>query len=74
MGTVDQRNRLDDDPFSYHVSKDGKVFIAWHGRQILVLKGEQARRLLTRLAGADRHQVQLALAKVTGHFKHGNER
>jgi hypothetical protein len=63
-----------DDPFTYRTTRDGKVFIYWHGKQIMILKGTDAGRLLGRLAGADAEQEQLVLAKVTGHFKHGNER
>jgi hypothetical protein len=74
MSNIDKRNRLDEDLFSYRVSKDGKVFITWQGKQIVVLKDEKARRLLLQLEGADRRQVQLVLAKTTGNFKHGNER
>ncbi len=74
MHNVDQRARLDQEVFTYGVSKDGKVFIAWHGKQITTLKGEQARKLLRQLENAEPKQVQLALAKATGHFKHGNER
>ena len=74
MGERDERNRFEDDLFSYYVNKDGKVFIAWQNRQIMILKEAKARKLLAQLAGAERRQVQLLLAKVTGHFKHGNER
>jgi hypothetical protein len=74
MNDMDKRNRLAEEIFTYRVSKDGKVFIAWHGKQITTLKGEQARKLLRQLENAEPKQVQLALAKVTGHFKHGNER
>lgn len=74
MGETDKRNRFEEDLFSYHVNKDGKVFITWQNRQIMILKESKARKLLAQLAGADRRQVQLVLAKVTGHFKHGNER
>ena len=67
-------DRLDEENFTYRTSKDGKVFISWHGKQVMVLKGKPAQKLLAQLAGADVHQTQLALAKVTGNFKRGNER
>jgi hypothetical protein len=60
--------------FTYRTTRDGKVFIFWQGKQIMILKGDGAGKLLGRLAGADSQQEQLVLAKITGHFKHGNER
>ncbi len=69
-----QRNIFDEDIFSYRVGKDGKVFITWHGKQVTVLQGKAAQKLLAKVQGAKRRDVQLALAKVTGNFKRGNER
>ncbi len=74
MSPVDQRGQLGDKPFGYRTSKDGQVFIQYRGRQVLTLRGDDARRLLARLADLDGAGQQLALAKVTGNFKHGNER
>ncbi len=74
MSETDKRNRFEEDIFSYQVNKEGKIFIYWQNRQIMILKEAKARKLLAQLEGADRRQVQLLLAKITGHFKHGNER
>jgi hypothetical protein len=74
MSRVDVRGRLEELPFSYRVSKDGQLFNSWHGRRVLTLRGEDTRRLLARLADLDGVGAQLALAKATGNFKHGNER
>jgi hypothetical protein len=71
---VDKSDTLDDDIFSYRESKDGKVFISWYGRPVMTLKGGQARTFLQRVAGADGRAAQLAMAKITGNFKRGNER
>ena len=60
--------------FSYKKTKDGKVFIFHEGKQIKVLKGKQAEKLLANLEHGDVLDVQLALAKITGNFKRGNER
>ena len=73
-GETDRRGRLAEEPFSYRTTKDGQLFIGWQGRQVLTLKGADARRLFARLADLDAAGVQLALAKATGNFKHGNER
>lgn len=74
MGTIDARGRLDEQPFAYRAGKDGQLFISWHGRTVVTVRGDDARRLLARLANLDEAGVQLALAKVTGNFKRGNER
>ncbi len=70
----DQRNKLDDEPFDYRVSKAGKVFITWHGKQVLILKDQPARKFLSTIDGLTGKAAQLVLAKITGNFKHGNER
>jgi hypothetical protein len=74
MGNVDARGRLDERPFAYRVSKEGQVFVTWQGRTVTTVRGDDARRLLARLATLDEAGIQLALAKVTGNFKRGNER
>ena len=67
------RGGLDDAPFSYRTSKDGKVFISWRGQRAAVLGGHQATSFLSRVAGLDVPGQQLAMAKATGNFKRGNE-
>jgi len=74
MDEIDKRHHLDDEIFSYQVNNENKVFIFWKGKQVKVLKGKEAQLLLDKIAGLDRIGVQLALAKITGNFKRGNER
>ena len=74
MSDVDKRDKLADEPFAYRVSKEGKVFIYWQGRQVMILKDRPAQKFLVQVAQADTRQAQLVMAKLTGHFKHGNER
>jgi hypothetical protein len=73
---VDARGRLEDEPFGHRVTKDGRVLVSFQGRQIMVVAGKRAARLVGDLdaAGGDVTRVQMLLAKVTGNFKHGNER
>jgi microcystin degradation protein MlrC len=73
---VDERGRLDDEPFAHHVTKDGRVLISFEGRRVSVVAGRRAARLIAALqqAAADPAAVQLLLAKATGHFKRGTER
>ncbi|MBA3870670.1 MAG: hypothetical protein H0X30_16140 [Anaerolineae bacterium] len=74
MPEVDKRGKLEEKPFDFQLTKQGRVLIYWDNRIIMTLKGDAAKKLITKLDGADEIAVQLALAKVTGHFKHGNER
>ena len=70
----DARNRFDEDVFSYRVTRDGRVLISWKGRIVTTVAGQGASRLVAKLDGADRREVQHLLARATGNFKHGNER
>lgn len=74
MNGVDKRGKLEEQPFTYRITKDGQVFIHWHGRQIMTLKGKSAEKFITAIKQADAQQAQLLMARVTGHFKHGNEK
>ena len=63
--------------FSYTLTKNGKVFVYWHGmngKREIVLKGARAERLIRDLPGMGPELQQLALARATGNFKRGNER
>lgn len=78
VGAVDCR-RLHCQPvtasgFSYRTTKQGDVFIEHLGRHVVTLRGQAAKRFLKRVTGASEDQAQLAMAKVTGNFKRGNER
>ena len=64
----------DPEGFSYTVTKDGRVRIAFRGRHVVTVAGRRAERLEADLAGAGGEQAQLLLAKATGNFKRGNER
>jgi len=68
------RGGLEDHPFTFREGKDGRVFITWHGRQVMILKGTQAASFLERVCGLDEPRRQLAMAKITGNFKRGNEK
>ncbi len=74
MGEIDKRGVLDDEPFSYRALKDGKVLIYWHDKHVTTVAGKSAAKLFSKIEGADAPTVQLALAKITGNFKRGNER
>lgn len=71
---VDKRNILDSEPFSYKVFKDNKIFIYWYGKQVTILKGKESERFLAKIQNSDIKEAQLIMAKITGNFKHGNEK
>ena len=70
---VDRRGVLDEQVFSYRAARD-KVLISWYGKQVTVLRGEQARKFLRKIDGLEGKDAQLIMAKATGNFKRGNER
>ena len=74
MDEIDKRHHLDDEIFSYQVNNENKVFIFWKGKQVKVLKGKEAQLLLDKNTVLQQSGVQLALAKINGNFKRGNER
>ena len=74
MAPIDQRNKLDEDPFSYQIFKDGRVQVSWNRKPVMILKGSKAADLCKKLEEAEGKETQLILAKVTGNFKHGNEK
>ena len=74
MKEVDKRNKLDQEPFSYKVLKDNRVIIYWQGKQVTILNGKESNKFLARIENVDLKETQLIMAKVTGNFKHGNEK
>lgn len=75
MGDIDKRNRLDEAPFSYKITKNNTVLIDYYGKQVKLLKGKDAEKILGKIKMAENEKaVQLILAKITGNFKRGNER
>ncbi len=74
MGEADKRNKLDESPFAFEVSKDKKVFIFWRGKRVTILKEKVSDRFLERIRNTDQKEAQLIMAKVTGNFKRGNEK
>ena len=65
---------LEDEPFDYSVTKDGRVRITWRSAVVVTVSGAKAARLIAALDAADPEQAQQLLARATGNFKRGNER
>jgi len=74
MNPTDKRDRFEEGIFSYRPGKDGKVFINWYGKQVMILKGKQAQKFMSKVANLEGREAQLLMAKITGNFKRGNER
>ncbi|MBY6036602.1 hypothetical protein KUV80_08055 [Fictibacillus nanhaiensis] len=75
MGNMDKRKRLEEEVFTYRVTKNSTIFIEYNGKTVTTLKGKEAEKILKRIEQASTdHEVQLILAKVTGNFKRGNEK
>ena len=64
MGNVNKRGILDDDVFSYKVTKDKKVFISYHGKQVTTLSGSKADRFIADIENAEGKEAQLVMAKT----------
>ncbi|WP_043931189.1 hypothetical protein [Bacillus sp. EB01] len=76
MSEIDKRNRLSEEPFTYQTTNKGTVAIYYNGKQIKIIKDNDAERLIARIKEVEDNiiEVQLLLAKITGNFKRGNEK
>ena len=61
-------------PFAYRLTKSGLAQISYRGRVVRTLRGAKSSRFVNRIGVLDADAAQLEMAKLTGHFKHGNER
>ena len=64
----------DDLGFTWRHSKQGEVAVHHHGRLAVTLRGTPALDFLAEVEGADTRAQQQLMARVTGNYKHGNER
>jgi hypothetical protein len=60
--------------FTYHASKQGEVRISHHGRFVTILRGEAAQEFVETCDEGDFAAQQQLMARMTGNYKHGNER
>jgi len=71
----DKRNILfEEKPFSYKVIKDNKAQILFNNKIVSTILGKEYNKLLRVIALDNIYELQLFLAKITGQFKHGNEK
>jgi hypothetical protein len=74
MKKIDKHGELKKEPFSYRATKDGLVFLKFHGTTVKTIAGENAKKFLKKTISLEGLALQLVLAKLTGNFKHGNEK
>ncbi|MCL2565300.1 MAG: hypothetical protein FWE24_05750 [Defluviitaleaceae bacterium] len=72
--SIDKRGMLSEEIFTYKLTKDRKVFISYHGKQVTTLSGKKAEAFISDIKDVDGKDAQLIMAKATGNFKRGNER
>jgi hypothetical protein len=48
--------------------------IYWNGKQVMIVRGKDFKKLIQKEKSGDDYAMQLFLAKLTGNFKHGNEK
>jgi len=70
MSKVDKRDRLKNNPFDYHTNHQNKTRITYLGKHIMTLGDKESYKLQKKVLGKNDFEVQLVLAKITGHFKH----
>lgn len=73
MAEAEKPSRLTQEIFTYYVGKDSKVFIAWEGQQLTILKDKATAHFRTKIQDLSGEAAQLVMAKITGNFKRGNE-
>jgi hypothetical protein len=54
---IDKRNTFAEEVFTYRANKDGKVFIFWYGKQVMIIKDKAAKQFLAKVAGLDQRQT-----------------
>ncbi|CAG0955013.1 hypothetical protein BURK1_00408 [Burkholderiales bacterium] len=60
--------------FSFHARANGDVAIRRGARIVTVLRGRRASEFLARMLAVSPGERQLAMARVTGNYRRGNER
>ena len=71
---IDKQNILDEEVFTYRITKDKKVFISYEGKHVTTLSGKKTEDFIRRIQNVEGKDAQLIMAKVTGNFKRGNEK
>jgi hypothetical protein len=68
------KERVVDLGFTWRRRKNGDVEVLHHGRLAGTLRSRDAMDFEAEMQGADVEAQQQAMARLTGNYKHGNER
>ena len=60
--------------FTYRTRKNGDIEILHRGRLASTLRGNDAKEFLSEVEASEDADAQQLMARVTGNYKHGNER
>ena len=60
--------------FEYKTFKNGEVEIRRFGKRIAVLRKTEAEDFLDAIEHCTDGEIQMEMARITGNYKHGNER
>lgn len=60
--------------FSHRTRKNGEVQVLHRGTLAATLRGGAAQEFLAEVAGGSAADVQQLMARLTGNYKHGNEK
>jgi hypothetical protein len=71
---MSREDLISEAPFTYRATKSELAQISYKGKVVMTLSGIESRRFIAKISTLDSDGAQLAMAKVTGHFKHGTER
>jgi len=72
--SIDKRGILDEEVFTFLITKDRKALISYEGKQVTKLSGKKAEDFIAKIQNAEGKEAQLIMAKATGNFKRGNEK
>ena len=65
---------LESEPFSYQITKDKKVRLFYKDKEVKIISNNTAMSFIEKIKDLPVNEQQLVMAKITGNFKHGNEK
>jgi len=74
MKSINIRDQLVEHPFLYKITNSETIIIHRNNKQVAIIKGKESLKIQSKILNKSEQQIQLILAKITGNYKHGNER